>query len=147
MFPSCLAAGLSGRQRCRDCHYCWSQGLCLPACSQALGLFHRASSALQPSTCYQGTASLHWSHAHKCPSRVLGKDEPALVSTQKTPCRRGAFCPIGNTISNMNKKALKKRRKIIKNAGSPSWRLESHVAEKRPAAMPILELATVISQF
>lgn len=65
----------------------------------------------------------------------------------KQPVGRGPPCPIGNSINSMNKKGFKKRRKIIKNAGSP-WRcLESHVVEKRPSEMPILELTSVISQF
>lgn len=78
------------------------------------------------------------------PLRCMRRMSQPEQAHSKQPAGRGLFCPIGNS---MNGKGFKKKRKIIKNAGSP-WRcLESHVVEKRPSGMPILELASVISQF
>lgn len=81
------------------------------------------------------------------PLRYMGWMSQPQQAHSKKPVGREPFCPTGNSINSMNEKGFKNRRKIIKNAGSP-WRcLESHVVEKRPSGMPILELASVISQF
>lgn len=73
------------------------------------------------------------------PSRCMGRMSQPQRAHSRQPAWRGAFCPVGNTTSSMNEKGFKKRRNIIKNAGSLWWCLESHVAEKRPAGMPILD--------